>query len=33
VTEPALTEPVPSPVPRAFAVRSPVAGRDHGAAG
>ncbi len=26
-------EPVPTPVPRAFAVRSPGAGNDHGAAG
>ncbi|HZA83582.1 MAG TPA: nitrate- and nitrite sensing domain-containing protein, partial [Actinomycetes bacterium] len=32
-TEPALTEPVPQPVPRAYAVRSPAPGRDHGTAG
>jgi hypothetical protein len=29
----AQAEPVPTPVPRAFAVRSPGAGRDHGMAG
>jgi hypothetical protein len=33
VAETARTEPVPTPVPRAFAVRSPSAGRDHGVAG
>jgi Nitrate and nitrite sensing/HAMP domain/Histidine kinase-, DNA gyrase B-, and HSP90-like ATPase len=32
-TEPALTEPVSTPVPRAYAVRSPAPGRDHGTAG
>jgi hypothetical protein len=32
-TEPAVTEPVPQPVPRAYAVRSPAPGRDHGTAG
>jgi hypothetical protein len=31
--EPGRAEPVPTPVPRAFAVRSPGAGNDHGAAG
>jgi hypothetical protein len=31
--EPGRAEPVPTPVPRAFAVRSPGAGRDNGAAG
>jgi signal transduction histidine kinase len=31
--EPGRGGPVPTPVPRAFAVRSPVAGPDHGAAG
>ena len=31
--EPARAEPVPTPVPRAFAVRSPGAGRDNGMAG
>jgi hypothetical protein len=31
--EPGRAEPVPTPVPRAFAVRSPGAGRDHGTAG
>jgi signal transduction histidine kinase len=30
---PAPTEPVPTPVPRAFAVRSPGSGRDNGVAG
>ena len=30
---PAGAEPVPTPVPRAFAVKSPGAGRDNGAAG
>jgi methyl-accepting chemotaxis protein len=32
-TDPAQAEPVPTPVPRAFAVRSPGAGRDNGMAG
>jgi hypothetical protein len=31
--EPGPAEPVPTPVPRAFAVRSPGPGRDHGVAG
>ncbi|HEX5881015.1 MAG TPA: nitrate- and nitrite sensing domain-containing protein [Actinomycetota bacterium] len=31
--QPAQAEPVPTPVPRAFAVRSPGAGRDNGMAG
>ncbi|HJW36461.1 MAG TPA: nitrate- and nitrite sensing domain-containing protein, partial [Actinomycetes bacterium] len=33
VVEPARAEPVPTPVPRAFAVRSPGAGHDNGTAG
>jgi HAMP domain-containing protein len=33
VVEPARVEPVPTPVPRAFAVRSPGAGHDNGMAG
>jgi HAMP domain-containing protein len=33
VVEPARAEPVPTPVPRAFAVRSPGAGHDDGTAG